>query len=145
MHRQVALSTFALAALLLVSPTSAAAQSAPTPPPAAQEDEHATGWKELDEFHATMSASWHPAKGTNNLAPARQQADTLFARARAWMASPVPAKCDTPEIRSAMRDVLAHSERVARLVADRAVDAVLKQALKEAHDRFHVVEEHCHP
>lgn len=132
--------------LMLVVPAVASAQAAPTRPPAAQEEEeHATGWKELDEFHETMAAAWHPVVRQNDLAPARQHAATLLVRARAWLAVAVPTACDTPEIRSAMRDVLSHSERLARLVTERAADADVRQAIKDAHDRFHVVEEHCHP
>jgi hypothetical protein len=131
---------------MLATPAIASAQSTPPRPPAAQEEEdHVTGWKELDEFHETMAAAWHPVVRQNDLAPARQHAATLFVRARAWLAVAVPTACDTPEIRSAMRDVLSHSERLARLVTERAGDAEVRQAIKDAHDRFHVVEEHCHP
>jgi hypothetical protein len=133
-------------ALTLTVPATVAAQATPERPPAAQEDEnHVTGWKELDEFHETMAAAWHPVVRQNDLAPARQHAATLLVRARAWLAVAVPSKCDTPEIRSAMRDVLTHSERLARLVSERAADAEVRAAIKDAHDRFHVVEEHCHP
>jgi len=140
-----ATSAFALSAMLAFSAPLVAQSTPATPPPAQEEEEHATGWKELDSFHETMSAAWHPVVRDSNLAPARQHADTLLARARTWLAATVPSKCDTPQTRSAMRDVLAHSERLARLVAARGTDAEVRQAIKDAHDRFHVVEEHCHP
>jgi hypothetical protein len=122
-----------------------------TPPGAAQMEmrhEHASGWAELDAFHAAMAAAWHPAERGDDLAPARARAGELAQRADAWAASrapaSVPASCraasTTPLVRAVAREARAFARASARPGAS---DAQLKAALRGVHDRFHAVEGRC--
>ncbi|MDF1505231.1 hypothetical protein [Roseisolibacter sp. H3M3-2] len=121
-------------------------------PAAAQQHDHgaeqhaAGGWKEMDAFHQVMMATWHPAAGKNDLAPARAKAGELAAAARAWKGAAVPKACDTPATRAAVAKVAAGADAFAALAAKAGTtDAALKAALKGVHDDFEPVEEGCAP
>jgi len=127
----------------------AAPASAQTPPPAkpAPQMEHhsaASGWKELDAFHEVMAATWHPVSKSGDFSVVRAKADSLSATAKRWAASKVPTACDKKEIRDAIADVVKGSDAVAALVAKKAIDADVRKALHDLHERFEVVEHGCH-
>ncbi len=103
----------------------------------------ASGWKELDMYHALMMATWHPAKDRNDLAAIRAQAPMLVETAKTLARSKAPARCDTPRNREAAAKLPAQTQAVADLVTKRADDATLKAALKTLHDQFEVLEEGC--
>jgi hypothetical protein len=92
------LRTAAVAVSLATLSVVASAQTKPTPAkpaaPAGHSMDHghdmkepATGWKELDAFHELMAASWHPAKGQNDLKPAKAKAADLAKAAKTWSES----------------------------------------------------------
>ena len=143
----------ALGAVALVA-TAAAAQQPPAggtkvakePAEHAGHHEAASGWKELDAFHALMMQTWHPASATNDLAPARAKAGAMADAARAWAAATVPAACDKPDVRATIARLATDSRTLADLAArPETTDAALKLALKALHDRFEVVEHGCQP
>ena len=143
----------AVASLALCSVT-AAAQAKPTTPPAKPMEmdhghmdmkEPATGWKELDAFHELMAASWHPASGMNDLAPAKAKAADMAKAAKTWAESKAPKGCDTPKIKEALTKVNAGSQDFAALVAKGTDDAALKTKLGGIHETFEVVESGCKP
>ena len=105
--------------------------------------EPASGWKELDSFHELMAASWHPASGKNDLAPARAKAADMAAAAKKWEDSPAPKGCDGPKINEAVNKVAAGSKHFAELVAQKSSDAVLKENLGALHKTFETVEMGC--
>lgn len=110
----------------------------------AGEGHHALPWKALDAYHTVMAASWHPAKDRDDLAPFRAKATELAAAARALTTEPVPAACGGPSKAPQVEALVRASEEAAKLATDRTVaDAPLKAALRQAHDRFHAVEEGC--
>jgi hypothetical protein len=144
------------AALLAASPMVLAAQGG-TPPTQHKmdrgamnhgkeqhgEDHAASGWKELDMYHALMMATWHPAKDKNDLAAIRAQAPQMVESATTLAKSTAPARCDTPRNREAAAKLPAQTRVVADLVTKQADDATLKAALKTLHDQFEVLEEGC--
>ena len=106
----------------------------------------ASGWKEMDAFHQLMMATWHPAQGKGDLAPARAQAGAMADAARTWAAAAVPTACDTPATRTALTALATDSRALAELAAKPATaDAELKAALKALHDRFEPLEHGCAP
>lgn len=110
-----------------------------------EKQEPATGWKELDAFHEVMAASWHPAGGKNDLAPAKAKAAELAKAAKLWAESTAPKGCDTPKIKEALTKVNTGSQEFAALVAKGTDDAALKTKLSGIHDTFEVVESGCKP
>lgn len=142
-----------LAAVVACS-VSASAQVKPTPAPPGKPmtmdhghdmKEPASGWKELDAFHELMAASWHPASGTNNLAPAKAKAADMAKAAKTWAESKAPNRCDTPKIKEALTKVQTSAEEFAGLVVKGTDDAALKTKLSGIHDMFEVAEMGCKP
>ncbi len=107
--------------------------------------EPATGWKELDAFHELMAASWHPASGKNDLAPAKTKAADMAKAARTWADSKAPKGCDTPKLKEALTKVNASTQDYAALVAKGSDDATIKAKLGAIHEAFEVVEMGCKP
>lgn len=103
----------------------------------------AEAWKELDEFHMQMMATWHPAKEQNNMAPLKSMADRMLVAAKALAASKAPAGCQKPEIQKAQAEMPAATEKVVALVKKKASDADLKAALSTLHDKFEVLGDGC--
>lgn len=138
------------ALLVTVSAIPASAQTPPAKPPVMDHEkmgmqEPATGWKELDAFHTLMAASWHPASGKNDLAPAKAKAVEMAAAARKWEASVAPKGCDTPKLKEAVIKVSASSQEFAAMVAKAQDDAALKTKLGAIHETFETVEQGCKP
>src|SRR4249919_3156070 len=95
--RQVTRHLIAATATLLFAAGSAFAQT----PPAKmdkmdhskmeQEMNHAMSpWKELDEFHMLVMATWHPAAKSSDMAPTRAKSSELVASAKTLAASTAP-------------------------------------------------------
>lgn len=111
----------------------------------AMEQEHggSSGWKELDAYHEFMMATWHPAKGKNDLAPLRTKAGDMAASAQLLAASTPPKWCDTPKMKGAATALAPATANVAALVTKNATDAELKTALGALHMQFETLEEGC--
>ncbi len=146
--RRAVLTAFAFS----ISSVSLAAQTKPAPTkPMEMEHAHtdmkepATGWKELDAFHELMAASWHPASGQNDLAPAKAKAADMAKAAKTWAGSKAPKGCDTPKIKNALTKVNAETQDYAALVAKGSDDATIKTKLGGIHEMFEVVESGCKP
>jgi hypothetical protein len=105
----------------------------------------ASAWKEMDDFHMVMMATWHPVKQSNDLGPIRAKAAALSDKAQAWAKSKVPSACDTKETRDAIAKVAEESRALADLVARNASDDQVRAALAGVHDRFEPVEHGCKP
>jgi len=140
------------AASLGIASVSLSAQTKPAPAKPMEMDhgkmemqEPATGWKELDAFHELMAASWHPASGKNDLAPAKAKAADMAKAAKMWADSKAPKGCDTPKIKEALTKVNGSTQEYAALVAKGSDDATIKSKLGAIHDTFEVVEMGCKP
>lgn len=144
--RRAALAVFSMA----MCSVTASAQTKPAPSKPMEMDkmemhESASGWKELDAFHELMAASWHPASGKNDLAPAKAKATDMAKAAKVWADSKAPKSCDTPAIKESVTKVNAASQEYAGIVAKGADDATIKAKLKAIHETFETAEMGCHP
>ncbi|MEO7998534.1 MAG: hypothetical protein ABI852_13875 [Gemmatimonadaceae bacterium] len=146
--RRVAVAVFAVA----MCSVTASAQTKPAPAKPMEMDhdkmdmhESKSGWKELDAFHEVMAASWHPASGKNDLAPAKAKAADMAKAAKVWADSKAPKSCDTPAIKESVTKVNAASQEYAGIVANGADDATIKAKLKAIHETFETAEMGCHP
>jgi hypothetical protein len=99
-------------------------------------------WPQMDAFHQTLHAAWHPAAGRGDLGPARAQAPALAARARTWARSPRPATCAALPA-GAVDSVAAGARAFAALAPRRGNDAAAMRALRALHARFEGVERGC--
>jgi hypothetical protein len=138
----------ALVALASINASSASAQGNPPPPPkpmSGMESHHASssGWKELDQFHDLLAATWHPV-GKGDFKPVKEKAAKLAEAAKAWGESKVPAACDKKPVRDAVAASVVNARAVADLVAKQAPDSSLKGAMKKLHDSFEPAEHDCH-
>ena len=146
--RRVAMAVIAVA----ICSIPAGAQTKPAPAKPMEMDhskmemhESSSGWKELDAFHELMAASWHPASGKNDLAPAKAKAADMAKAPKTWADSKVPKSCDTPAIKESVTKVNAASQEYAAIVAKGADDATIKAKLGAIHQTFETAEMGCHP
>lgn len=132
-----------------ISAATASAQTTPAKPMdkmdhSKMEQEHGKSpWKELDAYHEFMMATWHPAKGKNDMAPLKAKAGDMAKSAKLWADSKPPKGCDAPKLKDAVAKVNTGSADLAALVAKGADDATLKTKLGELHETFEIVEGGC--
>ncbi|MDX1943341.1 MAG: hypothetical protein SFU99_22435 [Saprospiraceae bacterium] len=105
----------------------------------AQADE----WKEMDEYHSVMSATFHPAE-EGDLKPVMTRAGELAQKAQAWKKSTAPAKFDTPEIKKSLTLLTKESKALGKMVKKGKSEEEVKKAIFALHDRFHEIMELCH-
>ena len=110
----------------------------------AQHQEHMTGWKELDAFHMTMMATWHPAKD-GDLTAIRGKSGEMATKAEAWSKSAPPAACDNAETKTKVAAIATDAKALDALVAAKGEDAKVKESLKALHDSFEHVMKACAP
>lgn len=103
----------------------------------------AEAWKELDAFHMQMMATWHPAKGQNDMAPLKAKVGDMVAAAKVLAASKAPAGCQKPEMLKVQAELPVESQKLADMVKNKASDADLKTALSALHDKFEVLGDGC--
>jgi hypothetical protein len=99
-------------------------------------------WKEMHDFHAVMSKTFHPAE-ENNLKPLKQQADSIVSVAKAWQTSIVPVGFNGGVTKPILEKLVKQTEIVQTAVKQNKSDAELKKLITEAHDIFHEIMEKC--
>lgn len=135
------------AAVLLGTAPAAGAQEQAKPP--AKHDghnmagHHGSGWKEMDAFHATLAATYHPVAEKKDLAPLKSKAGDLASAAERWAASPVPASCKPAESKPKVEALAKEAAALAALVKGGATDAALTTAITTLHDNFERLEQAC--
>lgn len=102
-----------------------------------------SGWKELDNLHLLIAATWHPIEKSNDFKPARQKAAELADAAQAWSSSKVPAACNTKQTRDAMAAVALEARILANHVVQKASDDTVRRAMTTIHSRFESAERNC--
>lgn len=101
-----------------------------------------SGWKEMDTFHASLGAAFHPTE-QGNFAPLKATADTLAARAKAWSLSTAPASCASAEVKASVGWLATSTADLASQVRAGAADPALKSAIAAIHEKFESVEKTC--
>jgi hypothetical protein len=120
--------TFLLAMLAIITFQTASAQK--------------IAWKELQDFHTVMAATFHPTE-EGNMAPLKEKSGDLLAKAKTWQASPVPAGFKKDETTAVLTKLVAQCDLINRSVAAKADDAELKREITTAHEIFHTIVEKC--
>ena len=99
-------------------------------------------WKEMEEFHAVMSSSFHPAD-EGNFKPLRENATDLLTKAKAWQKSAVPEGYNATMTKDVLKRLTKHCTIVKNAVNNNKTDADLKKLITEAHEIFHEIKEKC--
>lgn len=99
-------------------------------------------WKEMHDFHAIMSATFHPSE-ENNLQPLRDSIQPLVAKAKAWKKSAVPEGYNAEVTKPILKRLVSECEAIKAAVKENKSDAELKTMIAKAHDTFHEIMEKC--
>jgi hypothetical protein len=99
-------------------------------------------WKQMDEFHAVMSKTFHPAE-EGNLNPTKNNAAILTSKAKAWESAPVPKGYDAAIATPILKKLVASCEAVEAAVKAKKSDKELTSLITKAHDDFHEIKEKC--
>ena len=99
-------------------------------------------WKELKEFHAVMSKSFHPSED-GNLKPLKENAADLTTKAKAWAASKVPSGFDKEMTPKILKELVAKCVDLEKSVNAKSSDDELKAKIASAHETFHMIVEKC--
>lgn len=99
-------------------------------------------WTELKEFHGVMSQTFHPSE-EGNLEPIKSRSSEMMQKAEALYKSKIPVEFDNQAVRDAVKKLAEDSKKLHELVVNKAADEVIKQALSDLHDTFHLIVEKC--
>lgn len=100
-------------------------------------------WKEMDEFHTVMAATFHPAE-EGDLGPIRARSNELREKAVAWQSAPVPAGYDAAKTTAALKKLVTGAKALEKMiVTGAATDDKIVTRLTALHDTFHEIMEKC--
>jgi hypothetical protein len=100
------------------------------------------GWKEMDEFHSVMAATFHPAED-GNLQPIRTRSGEMVTKATAWKNAEVPAGYNKKAAASSLKKLVKGAKELDKMVKANAADKELVGKLSALHDVFHEIMEKC--
>ncbi|TXF79059.1 hypothetical protein [Chryseobacterium sp.] len=96
-------------------------------------------WKEQEEFHKVMSATFHPAE-EGNLAPLKLRSAELAAKANDWRKSEIPATVsDKKAVKKSLNKLCKDSKKLNKSLKKGASESELKTELAGLHDTFHTI------
>ena len=99
-------------------------------------------WIEMENFHAVMSVSFHPAE-ENNLQPLKLKSADLLSKAKAWQKSAAPEGFNADVTKPILKKLVKQCKLIKTAVNDNKADADLKVMITKAHDIFHEIKEKC--
>ncbi len=99
-------------------------------------------WKEMHDFHAVISKTFHPAE-ENKLQPTRDSAALLLKRAKLWQQSTVPQGYDAALVKPVLERLTVSCRELLLAVKKKETDLQLKQRITGVHDLFHEIMEKC--
>lgn len=99
-------------------------------------------WKEMEEFHAVMSATFHPSQ-EGKLEPIKTRSGEMLDKAVAWHQSKAPKGYNKKAVKPSLKKLVSQSRELNTLIKNNAADEVIKEKLSSLHDRFHEIAEKC--
>lgn len=99
-------------------------------------------WQEMEDFHAVMSVTFHPAED-GNLKPLKEKSGNLAANAKTWQKGAVPEGFNAGVTKPILKRLVKQCNAINRAVAAGKPDAELKKMIIEAHEIFHEIKEKC--
>ncbi|MCB0806482.1 MAG: superoxide dismutase [Bacteroidales bacterium] len=100
-------------------------------------------WPELDQFHTVMSQTFHPSE-EGDLDPIKNRSEEMKNAAKKLSDAGIPSELDAEEVRNAVADLVADSDKLHKMVQSEATDEELTKALSGLHDTFHLIVKTCH-
>ena len=100
------------------------------------------GWKEMEDFHAVMCVTFHPAED-DNLQPVKEKAGDLLLKAKAWQKAEVPQGYNGELSKSILKRLVHQCKKLNVAVTQKKSDTELKKLITEAHEIFHEIKEKC--
>jgi hypothetical protein len=101
-----------------------------------------TSWKEMDDFHKIMGATFHPSE-EGNLQPLKTRVGELFSMAKAWKKSEAPAGYQGATVKPILQKLTEECKAIRKAVKKNQADADLKKMIANAHETFHEIMEKC--
>lgn len=102
---------------------------------------HEPSWKEMEDFHAVMSATFHSSE-EDNLQPLKEKAGDLLAKAIAWQKATVPQGYNGELTKPILKRLVQQCKKIKQAVQKKS-DAELIKMITEAHEIFHEIKEKC--
>ena len=100
-------------------------------------------WTEMENFHAVMSITFHPAE-EDNLEPVKKNAAELLSRAKVWQKADVPAGYSGSATQPVLKQLVKQCKLInAAVKKNNKPDAELKIMITRAHELFHEIKEKC--
>jgi hypothetical protein len=99
-------------------------------------------WKEMDDFHAVMSATFHPAD-EGHFDPLKKRSQEMVDKAVTWQKSKAPEGYDKNTVEKSLKKLVDGCKELNKLVKAKAGDETLKKKLSAMHDVFHEIMEKC--
>lgn len=100
-------------------------------------------WKAMEDFHAVMSITFHPAE-EDNLEPVKKNAAEMLSKAKAWQKADVPAGYNATATQPVLKQLVKQCKLInASVKKNNKTDGDLKIMITRAHDIFHEIKEKC--
>ena len=99
-------------------------------------------WKEMNDFHTVMSATFHPAE-EGKLDPIKSRSQEMVDKAVTWQKSTAPEGYNKNAVEKSLKKLVDGCKEINKLVKAKANDEALKKKLSEMHDVFHEIMEKC--
>jgi phosphomevalonate kinase len=99
-------------------------------------------WKEMEDFHTVMAATFHPAE-EGNLQPIRTRSQEMVDKATAWKQSSAPEGYDKKAVNSTLTKLVTGAKEIDKMIKANATDKELTEKLSKLHDIFHQIMEKC--
>lgn len=99
-------------------------------------------WQELKDFHAVMSATFHPSE-EGNLEPIKTRISEMVTKAAALAQSNIPAEFNKKVVKDAAIKLAADSRKLQELISNKGTDEAIKKSLINLHETFHFIVEKC--
>lgn len=93
-------------------------------------------WKEKDDFHKVMAATFHPME-EGNYNPIKERSQEMYDKAVAWQKSVVPAGVDKKKAKKVLKKLVQESKELNDKIKKGTTDAEIKDDLTGLHDIFH--------
>jgi hypothetical protein len=97
-------------------------------------------WKEMEDFHAVMSVTFHPAED-DNLQPVKEKSAELLQKAMLWQKAEVAPGYNEKMTKDVLKRLVQQYKKLKEAVGKKKPDAELKKMITEAHEIFHEIKE----
>lgn len=99
-------------------------------------------WKEMEDFHAVMGVTFHPAD-EDNLQPVKEKAGDLLRKALDWQQAAMPQGYNSEASKPILKKPVKQCKALKAAVEKKKLDAELEKMITEAHEVFHEIKEKC--